>query len=321
MTKTKKLSDNHKKLYHYTTWEGLDGILDSQCLWATHHKHSNDHSEGEVFKKQLLPFLISAIKNEIIKRDGIGVVKKANKCSAPIGGWEGVNKLEAEKYLDSMYSAFNDSFIGPFVFSFCAHLGAYEKEHGILSQWRGYANPGVALVIDAKKLEKLKTLEVAKYSKNHYAVALEKVVYEGDPENSFEKAFKKEIQGIENYYRALIVSPKPPPSAKLANKALNTLLRCTCLCKSQGFHEEKEVRIIAISSENGKEGKKKPKIDFRNDGRPYIEIFKDLGQKIPIEKIIVGPQNDQMRKYEALKLRTKGMHIDVVVSEIPYIGK
>ncbi len=34
-----------KILYHYTNVKGLMGILDSQCLWATDFRYTNDLSE------------------------------------------------------------------------------------------------------------------------------------------------------------------------------------------------------------------------------------------------------------------------------------
>ena len=46
-----------KLLYHYTDQTGLDGILSSGCMWATHFKFLNDSSEREhgfsVFSKAI----------------------------------------------------------------------------------------------------------------------------------------------------------------------------------------------------------------------------------------------------------------------------
>jgi hypothetical protein len=44
-------------LYHYTDQAGLDGILSSGCMWATHYEFLNDLSEREhgfsVFSKAI----------------------------------------------------------------------------------------------------------------------------------------------------------------------------------------------------------------------------------------------------------------------------
>jgi hypothetical protein len=45
--------ETDERLYHYTTWEGLWGILQTPCLWATHYKFLNDYSEILLFKPKL----------------------------------------------------------------------------------------------------------------------------------------------------------------------------------------------------------------------------------------------------------------------------
>ncbi len=40
-------------IYHYTTEEGLRGILESQCLWATHFQYLNDTEEIQHILKQI----------------------------------------------------------------------------------------------------------------------------------------------------------------------------------------------------------------------------------------------------------------------------
>ena len=41
-------------LYHYTTQEGLLGILRDKCIWATDIRYLNDTSEGQIFTKLFL---------------------------------------------------------------------------------------------------------------------------------------------------------------------------------------------------------------------------------------------------------------------------
>lgn len=38
-------------LYHYTTQEGLLGILKDRCIWATHIRYLNDTSEGNIVSR------------------------------------------------------------------------------------------------------------------------------------------------------------------------------------------------------------------------------------------------------------------------------
>ena len=46
-----KISEIYPGLYHYTNKQGLYGILENQCVRATHYKFLNDYSEIELFRK------------------------------------------------------------------------------------------------------------------------------------------------------------------------------------------------------------------------------------------------------------------------------
>ena len=66
-----KTSEVYDKLYHYTTFDGLIGILQTQSLWATHYKFLNDFSEIILFRDKLIslmyPHILESIE-EIIKQ-------------------------------------------------------------------------------------------------------------------------------------------------------------------------------------------------------------------------------------------------------------
>lgn len=62
-----KISEVHERLYHYTTWEGLYGLLNDQCLRATHYKFTNDYSEIVLFKPKLIEFLQPYVSGELDK--------------------------------------------------------------------------------------------------------------------------------------------------------------------------------------------------------------------------------------------------------------
>ena len=70
-----KVSEVYKNLYHYTTWEGLQGILETQTLWATHYKFLNDYSEIILFKDKLSswihPYVLEGYKNLIKHKPGV----------------------------------------------------------------------------------------------------------------------------------------------------------------------------------------------------------------------------------------------------------
>ena len=67
-----KISEVYKKLYHYTTWDGLLGILQTQTLWATHYKFLNDFSEFAMMREKFIEHLFPIVRekySEIVERD------------------------------------------------------------------------------------------------------------------------------------------------------------------------------------------------------------------------------------------------------------
>ena len=59
-----KVSEEYRKLYHYTTWEGLLGILQTQTLWATHYRFLNDYSELVLIRDKLIDSVVPIVKKE-----------------------------------------------------------------------------------------------------------------------------------------------------------------------------------------------------------------------------------------------------------------
>jgi hypothetical protein len=59
--------EEHKKLYHYTNWDGLSGILKTKSLWATHYRFVNDSSEFTLFRDKLFSLLETAVHDEYEK--------------------------------------------------------------------------------------------------------------------------------------------------------------------------------------------------------------------------------------------------------------
>lgn len=54
-------------LYHYTTQDGLIGILDNNCIWATHYKFLNDYSEIDFFKNELVKLIEPDVRKSLEK--------------------------------------------------------------------------------------------------------------------------------------------------------------------------------------------------------------------------------------------------------------
>jgi hypothetical protein len=144
-------TDKPKILYHYTTQEGLIGIVSQKSIWATKTIYLNDASElsrplyltGEVLKN---------IKEEIVKRK----MKVISNIVNNLAGYSSLNICVA---------------------SFCT-------DGDLLSQWRGYGSYGLAYSIgfdtnmfeeDANS-EKFELTKCIYYEEGDYVVEINKFV-------------------------------------------------------------------------------------------------------------------------------------------------
>lgn len=181
--------DEHDRLYHYTTQHGLRGILNSQMLHATHYKFLNDPSEMH----HMAPKLRSLVEPHARKAlSALAADKNVMSKIEADGGLEKVVEHDVRRAVDALYKVTFGSdgrakFYEPFIVSFCGHKDSYERENGLLSQWRGYGqDAGYALVFDTKKLADLVSADAEIH---HYDSGnLGDVIYDGD-----EEGFKKEF--------------------------------------------------------------------------------------------------------------------------------
>jgi|SRR5215813_9062803 len=144
-----------RSLFHYTTAEGLIGIVRDRCLFATHANFLNDTSEC----KLITPHIINLLKPEFER-----LVPRMNKL-----GYLRENLLtehgtniygdQAEKIVEVMLVTANKVF--PFyITSFCIHgEKSPEYRNGLLSQWRAYGRGGFAIEFDELLVDRLNSEE------------------------------------------------------------------------------------------------------------------------------------------------------------------
>lgn len=121
---------NPDVIYHYTTAQGVLGILSEGALHATDIRHLNDRSELEIAWSRLQ----DAVEARLAVLD--------DPARAPFG-------------LSVLHSALqdyaNETQFGPFIVSFC-------EEGDLLSQWRGYGQGGYALGFATDALREIEAL-------------------------------------------------------------------------------------------------------------------------------------------------------------------
>lgn len=321
-----KTLEASKKLYHYTNWDGLYGILiKDKSLWATHCRYLNDSSEILSFKPKLIEFLRPCFLKELGKmRKEFPAVERIINDNEELDAF-------ARHYVDAMYDAPDYEF---YITSFSAeHADEYTNNNGLLSQWRGYGKDGgFAIVFDKQSLDKRLHLEADRFST--YSI-LANVIY-SDDEERFKTELSPQLYKIAEYilegFRLIkegkARSENPPPAfiERAQREAFPAFFKCVSSYKDRGFKEENEIRIVVWPQmQSDPQIKKNKEQKFRKKNGeyvPYIELFKDKDIVLSIKEIIVGPHKDKKDRAQALRIMLRNLDIDVPVSvsDIPYIG-
>jgi len=325
----KKTSEVYKKLYHYTTWEGLQGIIENQTLWATNYKFLNDYSEIIFFKDKLIsliyPYVLDGFKELIKHRPD--VKQKINRK----GGLQKVVQHDAKGLVDAQYEALGDEI---YILSFCGQAERTSiANNGLLSQWRGYGTGGgAALVFDTKKLEEILAIEAKRFE--YSAVIIADIIY-SDDEQKLQKELSDDLAILADiaklFFNHKNLSKKIMAEAE---KGFYPFVKCISRYKHYGFSEENEVRVVALptvidgeylklAKENGLKLMQEKKKNFRRKkGKsiPYIELFNSDDIDLPIEKIIIGPHKQKETRAAALRKRLRKTKIETTCSDIPYVG-
>ncbi len=199
----------------------------------------------------------------------------------------------------AVYSA-----LDAYLFSFTTHAEdtAFDREHGIRSQWDVYAGPeGYCLVFDIAEVARTLGLEMdARY---WVRLTLDPVRYADRP---IEHIFPELVDSLADTLRHFIDGVKFP------EMAVPQFLAGTTLLKGAGYKSEREVRIVAIpgTTETAKYAAKEypdefdataplPEIRVRPaSGTRYIALFDGLGLQLPVKRVIIGPGARQKERAE-----------------------
>jgi len=266
------------KLYHYTTVEGLKGILNRRSIWLTHTSTLNDPLELKYGKQLIIDILNEAINNE--NEDNIK------------------NLL---KRLSTYVTAFDTILYQTYVACFC-------KTENLLSQWRSYAAQGGGYNLGLRFQSNTKFYHTIDDTEENSYVILRKMIYNVNEQ--------KEL--VSNYISFIIKSSKEAlksfkerddiPEAWpfiAASECVNIFFDLILSFKNPVFQEEKEWRLIKVM-----EAEHKPEIlRFREISEgliPYLEtfIFDDLEGEytFPLFEINFGPMLDNARTKSVLEL-------------------
>jgi len=313
-----------KKIFHYTDFAGLNGILESNSIWAYRYDATRN-DEDEIFTAR-------------------GVLKKyiENKLPEFFKGSESEfnlnNMVHSPETL--MYQNLLDTCEGVFITSFCCSEIPEVQKNGKLSFWERYGDYS----IEFDYLDICNLLKQERTIFLYEATVFKNVIYLYEPLNDPEAIGLlnmivtllsqwirdiKRMKGTNFYYEGY----------RLFQGAYVDIIT---RLKNNGFYEEEEVRIAYVprkhlgnnfqkylASEALEFAKKSEVVastklvkPILGEKKKYIDMFSWLNEhqlKLPIKRIIVGPGEDKIERENKLRtlLESLNLAIPVTVSNIP----
>ena len=332
------VSAEHPNIFHYTSICALEGILETNTLWATQATYLNDSSEmtilWPVLKEKCIEFLADAMSEYLL------IDSEARRRFETLGGIEKFANQDGHMIVDVMRQLmFGNSDrpgIGiPFVVSFTTHENEYSRQHGMLSQWNSYGGKdNIAIVFDTVKIENLLRSEVTRFT--YLSCSISNAIYHREGLDLVE-CFPILFREVEKFCHQVVNLLSDEDSASQESlEALSTvLLPAVGRLKHQAFHEEKECRIVVgipdkhYRPQLEKLGNKEVLIkevlyrSASNGPTPYIHLFEELDEQIPITRILIGPssnQNSTQQRARELTDRFCGeLKIKIDCSDIPLV--
>jgi hypothetical protein len=310
-----------ERIFHYTTPEGLYGILESNCIWATHFQFLNDSKEFYAARESLVQFVHKAIHRRF-------AAWKVNKQFEFEHGVDlsGLALHEAGVIVDAMYTTTYEKLGSSFVFSgFCCNPDHKSYRNGGLLHWATYGrHGGYALRLNPHKIAPLLKTENTKFPDFMYRSG--RVVYS---EDAPESRFKRDYETLATVAQSMIEGMAKDDFSNVdIAKSADPFWRISSMLKDEYFRDEAEARIVGLLMNAGRPGNRQHTIHVRHrDGVsiPYIKLFEHslLDENCPIETIIIGPHPERVRRYRALATflrHAKLSFIEVVESDVPYIA-
>lgn len=287
----------NKIIYHYTSLEGLLGIIESKSIWSTNIIYLNDTSELNYAKKMFKEEIKSFRK----------ATSNFHKCKNIDDSLGAIFYEILEENINNLLPA------GPLSF----YVSSFSEKKDLLSQWRGYCQGGNGFSVGF-------SLNSLKACVERASINLRPCIYSKDQQIKFLKdlidktsnVFIRKIGKSTNKAEAWDSKAK-----EIAVDFMEEFIQIAPTFKHPQFSEEKEWRIIAGFQTD----KIKKIIRFRPGNSmliPYIEIplpVKD--DKLAIDQIVVGPTNERLLSKDSVEMLLKSKNVScgsICCSTIPY---
>lgn len=287
--------DLPEHLYHYTSIDGLEGILTRRSLWAGQIHFLNDSQE---FKYSI--DILKKVLSEFRKKYPINWLRAIGPSPLPSG---------PEQLLAHFYNSMENLVLDDLLEKPPICVFSLSERGDLLSQWRGYCPPDGGYSIGFRSELLLQFLET-----RH--LCIEPCVYVGEEQEDMVKRTVTETGEV--FLKS--ITDHPEQFEKAAKKCLVNFFmdfsRIASILKHPSFHEECEWRIVSnlIPNKN---------MSFRVGKSiliPYLSIsFKDI-EPFLIDEIIIGPATEQSLAEYSLRqfVLQINPNISIKTSKTPY---
>lgn len=268
------------QLYHYTTPEGVLGILASKRLWATHIRYLNDPTEIDYT---------------------VNLVRTAVETRLRALEWYERDHRETEllELIGETAPSIADAWETAFVACFCEGEDAK-------TMWTNYGQAeGFALSFETASIE----------SAGEPPHLLQKVIYN---ERSHAYWIRAAIDGVLNVVPRPERSLTDDELMWLAAAARAVIGKFAIIFKSPHFADENEWRLICHAFTTGNRLDVRLRAG-RQTLIPYVEVPMGPGELMPLTEIVYGWKLDPSLTERALRWATSDLgHLKIRRSNVPY---
>ena len=278
------MGKSDKVLFHYTSLEGLLGIIEKKSIWATNILYLNDTTE--------LNYAMSLLEEQLQHFIRKGITHNE---------WFFRTLLE-----DIRHSISSTEF--PF------YVCSFSEEKDILSQWRGYSSKGIGFSLGFKlsylitnENNKTSMVKPCIYDEQEQITVINKLIEKAS------STFTHDNKRPQSQYEMILSKPEM--------EFFTEFMALAPTFKHPKFREEKEWRIIYRAYHSDKNVKIEFRAG-RSMIVPYIAIpLTREGDDLIINKVIVGPTLEPNLSKASVEMLLESKNVkfeEVECSIIPY---
>jgi hypothetical protein len=265
----------NKPLYHYTTFAGFKGIIETETLWFTDVIHLNDPTEFQYGNQIAIDLLNKELQSiETLK--------------LPLTDSDVVKKIFIEKIIQALTTMLGQVFN--------VYISSFSKRDNDLSQWRAYADDarGVALGFSPTVFHPDIDVDVSMLAANDkYSFA--GVVYDVRKKIAI-RIQNKLLKKVLKVFEGVMSQPSTIPRQigiqfmkDMSVEAVSAIMLNNVMLKHDAYNAEDEVRLVMHGNAKGPLS---AYVKTRSRGSelvPYIPVPFPVRAKRNLKEVVIGP--------------------------------